>query len=395
MSTGSHSKPLVFISFSNADRPTAEAACAMLESEGVECWIAPRNIPPGVPYAEGIMSGLNAAQVMILIFSSHANGSPHVQREVERAINRSMPVIPFRIENVPPSSGLEYFLSLPNWLDAFSPPLEPYLRKLVKSVKDLLGHTSTPEPKAVPIVEKKAGRKWGALAALGLAVAVAITWVILPDKEPAYASKKDDPAPIVIREDKPEPVVARGREGDFVVNFSVPDIQTASNFQVAAAPYLHDGKISIDIGEVIPAGSRVVLVNNMGLYEGKAVKPTVSQNMLTQMNTGNVAASFVLSFPQPLKAVSFMVPRVWPATESGITFPAWKAIALSSSGEELSSASLGLLRRFADEPAKTYHLTAPGFEGIAAVRFESDPRIEETPFAAFSAILIEEIKLTP
>ena len=70
-------------------------------------------------------------------------------------------------------------------------------------------------------------------------------------------------------------------------------------------------------------------------------------------------------------------------TESGITFPAWKAVALFGSGVELSSASLGLLRRFGDEPAKAFTLTAPGFEGIAAVRFESDPNLDGAPVRRF------------
>jgi hypothetical protein len=84
------------------------------------------------------MAGINASRLMVLIFSSNANGSPHVQREVERALHRGMTIIPFRIENVAPAHGLDYFLSLPNWLDAFTPPLEPHLRSLVKAVKELL-----------------------------------------------------------------------------------------------------------------------------------------------------------------------------------------------------------------------------------------------------------------
>ena len=91
------------------------------------------------------------------------------------------------------------------------------------------------------------------------------------------------------------------------------------------------------------------------------------------MNTGNVPASFTLTFAKPLKSMTFMVPKVYPATESGITFPAWRAIALSSSGQELSSVGEGLTRRFADVPAQTYSLRAPAFDGITAVQFSSPP----------------------
>lgn len=37
----------IFISYSSQDKPTADAACAVLEAAGIRCWIAPRDIMPG------------------------------------------------------------------------------------------------------------------------------------------------------------------------------------------------------------------------------------------------------------------------------------------------------------------------------------------------------------
>ena len=34
-------------------------------------------------------------------------------REVERAVSKGIPIIPLRMEDVPPSKSLEYFLSAP------------------------------------------------------------------------------------------------------------------------------------------------------------------------------------------------------------------------------------------------------------------------------------------
>jgi hypothetical protein len=42
-------------------------------------------------------------------------------------------------------------------------------------------------------------------------------------------------------------------------------------------------------------------------------------------------------------------------------------------------------------PAQTYTLVSVTFAGIAAVRFESDPRLNGKPFAGFSALLIERL----
>jgi hypothetical protein len=42
-------------------------------------------------------------------------------------------------------------------------------------------------------------------------------------------------------------------------------------------------------------------------------------------------------------------------------------------------------------PARTVTLESVTFQGIAAVRFESDPRLNGKPFAGFSTLLIERL----
>ncbi len=137
----------IFICYSSRDKPVADAVCAVLEAEGVRCWIAPRDILPGADWGESIIDSINAASAMVLIFSSNANqAQSQIKREVERAVNKGIPVIPFRIENVMPTKSLEYFLSTPHWLDAFTPPLDEHVRQLADSIKRLLGQQVTMRP---------------------------------------------------------------------------------------------------------------------------------------------------------------------------------------------------------------------------------------------------------
>src|SRR3954453_22374510 len=128
----------VFISYSSKDKPTADAVCATLEGRGIRCWIAPRDILPGMDWGESIIDAIEQSRVMILIFSGHANESPQIKREVERAVNKNVTVVPFRIENVPMSKSLEYFVSTPHWLDAMSPPFEHHLGQLADTLQRLL-----------------------------------------------------------------------------------------------------------------------------------------------------------------------------------------------------------------------------------------------------------------
>src|SRR5882724_11452316 len=68
----------VFISYSTRDSETAQALCMALERAGLSCWIAPRNITPGQTWSEAIVDGINDCQVMVLLYTSASNASPHV-----------------------------------------------------------------------------------------------------------------------------------------------------------------------------------------------------------------------------------------------------------------------------------------------------------------------------
>jgi TIR domain/PDZ domain len=141
-----------FISYANADKTAADAACAVLEAAGIRCWVAPRDISPGREYAAAIIDAIDRCRVMVLIFSSSANVSPQVRREIERAASKGVAIMPVRIEKVVPTKSMEYFLGDIHWLDAMTPPIEDHLQQLAISIKALLnansaaaGETSAPD----------------------------------------------------------------------------------------------------------------------------------------------------------------------------------------------------------------------------------------------------------
>jgi hypothetical protein len=133
----------VFISYSSKDKAAADAACASLEAAGVRCWIAPRDVLPGADWGASIIEALDSCRAMVLIFSASANDSPQIRNEVVRAVNRGVPVIPVRIENVEPTKALAYFMGAVHWLDALTPPLEKHLKHLASSVRLLLNLTNS------------------------------------------------------------------------------------------------------------------------------------------------------------------------------------------------------------------------------------------------------------
>jgi hypothetical protein len=143
----------------------------VLEQRGIRCWIVPRDITPGADWGEAIVNGIQQSRAFVLVFSGHANESQQIKREVEHAVSRGVPIIPLRIENVVPAKSLEYFLSTPHWLDAFTPPLEQHLSYLADVLRHILdGAGVPPKPKPPPKLDRRlvvAGAVAGALV-LGL-----------------------------------------------------------------------------------------------------------------------------------------------------------------------------------------------------------------------------------
>src|ERR1700680_791189 len=134
----------VFISYSQPDRDCAFELVARLEGQGINCWIAPRDIAPSADWAAEIMDANSSARAMILVFSANSNQSPQVRREVERAVHKQLSVLPFRIEDVPPSKSLEFFLSAQHWMDAFPPPREPHYSRLCAYLQTQLAAEAAP-----------------------------------------------------------------------------------------------------------------------------------------------------------------------------------------------------------------------------------------------------------
>src|ERR1700732_3619299 len=136
----------VFISHSNQDKNIAEAICHQLETGGIRCWIAPRDIEFGADWTAGITQGIASCKVFVLVFSDSANESDHVRREVAKAFSLGLAVIPFRTEEVAPNRSLSYFLETVHWLDAITPPLQNHFRALTDQVKQLLGNDQGSAP---------------------------------------------------------------------------------------------------------------------------------------------------------------------------------------------------------------------------------------------------------
>lgn len=108
----------IFLSHSSSDAQLAQEVCRLLENEGHTCFIAPRDIRAGHEYAEELINGIDSSDAMLLLLSKQAGSSPHVLREVERAVSKNKPIIVYKLEDFTLNKSMEYFLMTHQWLDS-------------------------------------------------------------------------------------------------------------------------------------------------------------------------------------------------------------------------------------------------------------------------------------
>ena len=141
----------VFVCHSTSDKKVADIVVDSLENEGISTWIAPRDIASGSDYGASIGKGIRECEVLVLVFSKMSNESEAVIREVQLAFNEKKAIIPFRIEDVPVSDSMAFYLSGLHWVDAVQK--KKNLDVLLKDVKDVLQNLGK-EIKGTPLLHK-------------------------------------------------------------------------------------------------------------------------------------------------------------------------------------------------------------------------------------------------
>jgi len=221
----------VFISYSSEDVNSAQQVCTLLEREGVTCWIAPRDVPPGANYPQEIIHAIESTGCMVLLLSGHSNVSSFVQSEVERAYSKRKPVLPLRIHDVLPSQALELFISGRQWIDAWVPPLEGKVRLLAVAIRSLL---KLPAPPPTPAVTPP-------------------------------AASTPTPQPVVTPPPEPPPAVAPPAPSPAPPVTPDPDVRRAVTDALAAI------KVTASYGGYTDANSRVVWRTLSNQYKGREI----------------------------------------------------------------------------------------------------------------------------
>lgn len=145
----------IFISHSSKDLSVAQTICAALESRGLTCWIASRDVGAGDNFQESIVKAIRSAKVMVLVFSENANNSTEIKKELALASQNKVAVIPARVEDVVPAAALAYELATRQWINLFG-DWESEIETLCARIQQIVppaSVTAPPQPPQQPPAE--------------------------------------------------------------------------------------------------------------------------------------------------------------------------------------------------------------------------------------------------
>ncbi len=244
----------VFISHSSKDNKVATAVCTALESRGHSCWMSSRDIKPGENFQGSIVRAIREAGVMVLVFSSNANNSDEIKKEMALASQSRKMVIPVRAEDVTPSEDFTYELATRQWIDMFI-DWETAIEKLSQQIET-----------AIPRIEDSqmaAMRRPQPTGKSRLPLFAGIAAVLLAGSAAAFWSTRQ-PAPAVSPAPPPSPGIEQ---------------------QHAAPPSLDSAKLETDLWDSVKASNNAAMLQSYLAKYPTGTFAEAAKARLAELNT--------------------------------------------------------------------------------------------------------------
>lgn len=147
-----------FISHSSADTLNATSLVEQLESRGLNCWIAPRNIRLGSNYPSEIVEGIASSSSLIVMISKDSLTSRHVEREVNIADEMGKKVYPVKLIDIEIYGGLRFYLAVSQEVCLFEDTGDP-IEQLVSSIKGDANYSEVARISKVDDIKSGTGRR--------------------------------------------------------------------------------------------------------------------------------------------------------------------------------------------------------------------------------------------
>lgn len=143
----------VFISYSSKNPEAAQAICHVLEENGIKCWMAPRDIPPGYDYGDLIDTAILECKVFLFVYSRNSLVSPWCKGELNVAFSEGKTIVPYRIDSTPTKGAVRVILNQTHWIDSF-PDFRTHFDELIQTIGHIVGVDITKSEKHTVILSE-------------------------------------------------------------------------------------------------------------------------------------------------------------------------------------------------------------------------------------------------
>lgn len=138
---------VAFISHHSSQHYVAKHLKGVLARHGINGWIAPDDVEPGVAFDQAIIEQVRRSDLILLLFSEKSDRSRHVKRELMLAEEEEKLIYPVRLEDID-AAGLAYWLKdyqWFDWLDQRDSTIERLVATIRRQVSDRF-NIEMPEP---------------------------------------------------------------------------------------------------------------------------------------------------------------------------------------------------------------------------------------------------------
>lgn len=131
----------IFISYSSQDKTIAYQLMEYLEKNDISCFIAPRDIDGGKPYASALIDAIDKSSAVLLIASKAINESEHVLNEVDVIFEKKKTLLPVFIEDFELIDDYRYYLGRKHWIIAYPDNPQVYFSDILNEVSKYIPTT--------------------------------------------------------------------------------------------------------------------------------------------------------------------------------------------------------------------------------------------------------------
>lgn len=148
-------KNFVYIYYSSNNYSEATKVCIFLESKGINCWLAPRNVLSSLDYNTQVTAAINDCSIALFIANNNTNDINTLPNELNTVATKKKTIIFFKIENYDISDVLSYYFSelkSINAYDNFDLGLNSLYNEVSLSINDKTSTNETFSSNPDPII---------------------------------------------------------------------------------------------------------------------------------------------------------------------------------------------------------------------------------------------------